>query len=646
MSSLLRYVSGVAKSPTNTNINSGDARYEQAADVAIELNSLALEVGILSGVKQTLYAMAAHFDTSSIPLGAQIDRTQFVLLPSTTVSTSMTIDVSVLALSTRLDAVDVQYHDALMIYYPDIAVWPATSISAWSNGSKTGEQDVNIALYENQRDGVQSVSQAWTAYLLSASTAVALEFRGSSTPTSVLEGSNAGAGAAWVGIYGGYEDLSARLFIGSANQGFYNQGGSGASLAIDTTIENPPLFVRMRLRRVAAGDETWNGKLYFILDSGSASETKRQFASEPDWSLGWVTVTWDMTTPDAGIWTNNANIGRFRFDLTTGGTSFGSVFDIASIIVDDGTSLWPIGSVDDGTVYNHWVRGGQVGLHSDARVRANVYTAKGSAGSYRKGALLAEGALTDVSAWGTTVTSQMLANANTDWTPVLGEVYVTEIELIPGLSSSTGALYLGWSSTLDGSVENETAYAAPDKKIQGFGSNRASAQWESGIAIRDAADIGITDTISAHNPISGYVSLFSSAEYDSNILVRTLTNFKANMQLALDDRDRTDQWIGLRMQNFSATAGQIRSYHGIYATSAPDTFGGKKGWVLEIYYTLPFKTIELAGDGRSSKDGLTGAGASSQSLSGNAVSSSLLVGSGASEALLSGTGTSVKELPQ
>ena len=456
----------MAQSPTNLSINSGDAQYEQTADAAIVLNSTALQVGILAGVKQTLYGMAAHFDTSSIPLGAQIDRTQFVLFPSTTTSTYMTIDVSVLALSTRLDAVDVQYHDARIIYLPDLAVWPATSISAWGNGSKTGEQDVNIALYEDQRDGVKSVSQAWT------------------------------------------------------------------SLA-------------------------------------------------------------------------NAN---------------------------------------NKTVSNHWIRASAVGLNSAARVRANVYTAKGSAGSYRKGALLAEGTLTDMSTWGGTVTSQMLPNANTDWYPVEGEVYITEIELIPGSSSSEGTVQIGWDSTLDGSVENETAYAATDKKLQGFGSDRASAQWESGIAIRDAAHVGTIDTISAHTPVTGFVSLFSSTEYDWNVFVRTLTHFKASMQLALDDRDRTDQWIGLRMQNFSATGGQVRSYHGIYATSAPDTFDGKKGWVLEIFYTLPFRTVSLDGSASSVFE-LAGSGTSAVATIGTATSVVALTGSGTStQSTLSGSGVSRKEL--
>jgi hypothetical protein len=468
VSSLFKFISEVAQSQTNADNTSGDARYSAATDAKIEHVAVALEVGIISGKNQTRYGMVSHFDTGSIPLGAQIDRTRFALFPSTTVSTSMTIDVSVLALNTRLDAVDVQHNNARLIYLPDLSPWPFPSASAWNSGSKTGEQDVHIALYENQRDGVKSVSQTWTA---------------------------------------------------NTN-------------------------------------------------------------------------------------TNNR------------------------------------------TVYNHWIRGGALGLNSGARVRASVYTAKGSAGNYSKGALLSEGALTDVSAWGSTVTSQMLPTANTSWYPVEGEVYVTEIELIPGLSSSGGALFIGWDSTLDGSVENETAYAASDKKLQGFGGNWSSPQWENGLAIINAAHAGTIDTVAAHVPISGYISLFSSSEYESNILTKTLTNFKANMQSALDDRISTDQWIGLRMQNVSATGGQIRSYHSLDAVSAPDTLDGKKGWVLEIFYTLPFRTVEMAGTGVSTLSiALSGSGASSLSLDGGATSSFALVGSGASKALLSGTGTSVKGLP-
>ena len=187
--------------------------------------------------------------------------------------------------------------------------------------------------------------------------AVALEFRGSTTPTSIIEGNTSGSGAAWSAqnaLVAGYQGYAVRHTINNTNPGFYNSGGTGSvQLNIDTTASNPnaPLFVRMRLRRVTKGDEAWDGKMYFMLGGAGRSETKRQFATEPDWTKGWVTVVWDMTTPDAGTWTGNADIGRLRFNLTTGGTSFGSVFDIESVIVDDGTqaatefgelSLWGV----------------------------------------------------------------------------------------------------------------------------------------------------------------------------------------------------------------------------------------------------------------------------------------------------------------
>ena len=187
--------------------------------------------------------------------------------------------------------------------------------------------------------------------------AVALEFRGSTTPTSIIEGNASGSGAAWStqnALVAGYQGYAVRHTINSTDPGFYNVGGTGSvQLNIDTTASNPnaPLFVRMRLRRVTKGDEAWDGKMYFMLGGAGRSETKRQFATEPDWTKGWVTVVWDMTTPDAGTWTGNADIGRLRFNLTTGGTSFGSVFDIESVTIDDGTqaatefgelSLWGV----------------------------------------------------------------------------------------------------------------------------------------------------------------------------------------------------------------------------------------------------------------------------------------------------------------
>jgi len=109
-------------------------------------------------------------------------------------------------------------------------------------------------------------------------------------------------------------------------------------LQIDTTVADPPVYVRVRMRRVIEGDASWLGKLFYIEDGLSADEAKRQFAPEPDWSKGWVTVVWDMTTPDAGSWIGLPDIARLRFDFVTDTLSVSTVFDIASIIVDKGNN--------------------------------------------------------------------------------------------------------------------------------------------------------------------------------------------------------------------------------------------------------------------------------------------------------------------
>lgn len=464
MNLMFKFLSEVAQSETNLINTSGDTRFTgDIEDRLIEYDSTILDVGLGDEKNDLRYGIVSHFDTGSIPLGAKIDRTRFMLLSSETLSESMTIDVSVLDLTTRLDAVDIQFNDVLIVYLPDSADFPATSVSLWNLGSKIGGSFIRIALHEDQRDGVSSVSQAWTS-------------NASDTPLTL-----------------------------------------------------------------------------------------------------------------------------------------------------------------------HWIVAKSEGLTSDARVRARVYTAKGSSGSYYKGAIVSEGELTDVSAWSVSMTSHTLSPVDENWSPTSGEVYVTEFELIPGASPGSGFLYLAWDVDYDGSVDNQTFYAAPGKKIQGFGSTWASPQWKSPIAIKNADHIGTIDTVTAHNAVEDNPSVFAGVGYSSSFFTRMLPNFKSNMQLALDARSSTDQWIGLRMQNWDAEEGQIRRFYSIDDTLAGYTVGDKKGWVLEIYYTLPYRSVSLDGSA-SSVFALVGSGTSAVALYGSATSVAALVGSGTSTVALDGTATSVAAL--
>lgn len=179
-----------------------------------------------------------------------------------------------------------------------------------------------------------------SSVILSTNTPVALEFLGSFTMTSLIPGNNE---VNFGTISSGFDltvvsSSSVRLTSQISEAGFFSSssGSSSNLLQIDTTTVDPPIYVRVRMRRIIKGDESWNGKLFFIETNGGANNNKRQFAPEPDWSQGWVTVVWDMTTPDAGTWLGLPDIGRLRFDFLTGGSSFGTVFDIASVIVDNG----------------------------------------------------------------------------------------------------------------------------------------------------------------------------------------------------------------------------------------------------------------------------------------------------------------------
>ena len=188
-------------------------------------------------------------------------------------------------------------------------------------------------------------------YSLDGDHVVDLAFRGSTTPTTLLSGGPGGA-SAWLILEAtleSHEGYSARLTVTDEDPQFYNNTDN--LLAIDADVSK---FVRVRMRRVTAGDETWEGRMFFQTGTaafaGGVGKSEIQ-STEPDWTKGWVTVVWDLS--DNAIWTGT--IDRLRFDFVTGGTSFGSVFDIESIVVDNDTkratefaelSLWGVADPD------------------------------------------------------------------------------------------------------------------------------------------------------------------------------------------------------------------------------------------------------------------------------------------------------------
>lgn len=461
---MAKFIASVAKlSPATYNSDKvGDTRFRNSSSALLDYSSVTLDVGIGSGKDAVRYGAVCHFDTGSIPLGAQVDDARFALQASSTQSTSMTADIAVLALTTRLDSVERQFHDARLIYLPDSSSSVSSTSSLWDLGSTSGGSTPAIAIHENQQDGVNAVSQAWIA----------------NTSTSPLR--------------------------------------------------------------------------------------------------------------------------------------------------------W------------HWIRVRRLYTSSDCRLRARVFSAKGSAGSYYKGALLLDGELTDIYEWPFSLafTSRYLAPSRTDWYPTEGEVYITEIELIPG-ATPAGNIQINWNNSYDGSVQNTTVYAAEGAKIQGFGGSWSAPQWESGAAIKNADHAGTIDTVSLPSMTAGNNYSFGSSGYSG---ATQLTNFKGNLQTALDNRTSTSQWIGLRMDSWDSAGGEIRIFHGIAADQTTDTIDGFKGWVLEIDYTLPHRSVSLDGSASSVVE-LVGSGTSAVPLVGTATSIAALTGAGTSTySTLSGSGVSRKEL--
>lgn len=199
--------------------------------------------------------------------------------------------------------------------------------------------------------------------------AVALAFRGSTTPTTLIS-SSAGTSSAWRSndsTLAGHEGYSLRQTVTDDDPFIYNHTDN--LLGIDATTET---FVRVRLRRVTTGDESWGGYCFHETGTNGFNAGRRAGPiAEPDWSKGWVDLVWDMSADSE--WTGT--VDRLRFDIVQGGTG-GTVFDIESITVDDGTqpatefgelSLW--GVADPEQVY----RDARYHIASN-RLRPEVFT--------------------------------------------------------------------------------------------------------------------------------------------------------------------------------------------------------------------------------------------------------------------------------
>jgi hypothetical protein len=308
---------------------------------------------------------------------------------------------------------------------------------------------------------------------------------------------------------------------------------------------------------------------------------------------------------------------------------------------------------DDSPLIVHWwvvkrVEGNGIG---DMEITTKIYEATGSAGSYRRGELIDVGTPVPVSSISTTIGSiYTVPGAGVgNWSPVDGNVYISELSFTGYDADSTASLGISWGKTFDGSTDNATMYASngPDRTLQGFGAGEVPVKFEDGLVVQDLARSGTVDNIDMPSFAgAGYLFTFGHSDYSTSNFVE-LPNFTNNLQLALDDRTDLSQWIGCRIQNMDIeTEDAKRAFRG--ANHVDPTRDSFHGVLLVVDYTLPAggKAVPVVGSGLSVYTALAGSGVSIVKLDGAGVSvATALAGSGTSvNSALTGTGTSTREL--
>lgn len=221
---------------------------------------------------------------------------------------------------------------------------------------------------------------------------------------------------------------------------------------------------------------------------------------------------------------------------------------------------------------------------SSTTVRTKLYGAVlGSSGEYEKSTLIDEGRWRDASS----ISSSALAlfwTTTTSLVPIVdGQTYISELEFSGG--SGTPTIKVGMLTTASGSPDNLVVYAAPGRVLQGFG---GYTQWLSGSSIKDAAVSGTSDVVTGFPTFTSESKYgLGSSGYDPGTgsgYWRSLSNFKQNLQDALNARTATSQWIGIRIQGFSTTTdGAERIFYS--SKSSLETVTGYYGMVLTVDYT-------------------------------------------------------------
>jgi hypothetical protein len=237
------------------------------------------------------------------------------------------------------------------------------------------------------------------------------------------------------------------------------------------------------------------------------------------------------------------------------------------------------------------------GSMSATTVRAKIYEASGTAGNWVKGNLIDNGYPRDAddvntsggafrlgTAAGVDPSTGLHVHAN-GWTPTVGQTYISELIFEGGTGSSS--ISVGMLTTADGSEDNAVIVArynvTPPRVLQGFG---GYTQYLAGARIKDATRQGSGSTFTPPTFSSGTVYSFGSLEYNGDANFTEASNFKADLQAALSARTSTDDWTGVRLQDFAGTTdGRMRRFHSSKAGTA--TSGSLKGTLLTLTWSLP-----------------------------------------------------------
>jgi len=254
---------------------------------------------------------------------------------------------------------------------------------------------------------------------------------------------------------------------------------------------------------------------------------------------------------------------------------------------------WTADNASGETLDYHWFRAARVGNMTslDTYLRANVYTATGSAGSYQKGTLVDTGVARSLTTLPATTEAAWYCAASGDFTPTHGTVYITEIVLEGEFEAGTHQVrFRAHHAASNASTENMLALAhdgengdndTDPRKLQGFG---GVSCWRDNGQIQNASIAGSGD---ANQNLPAFtantVYALGDANYDTD---HTLANFRTDLSSALGARTATTQWVGVRLQDFTTTtSGAWRRVHTSSGTT--ETRDSLKGVLLTLTWHQP-----------------------------------------------------------